>query len=303
VAAARWYAGRKERQFHTAARGLRERLRIRPVDGYLLSDERAPLWPLRADATRIARPAMDAAVRLALLRDFDVRQLDAFCAALQGAEQQVRLRRWLLDLSLQILDPDEPPRPGDGGLLVSLQARPEAGRQAGQGGRLLRSLSSRPRWSEGRSWSRRRGSGDEASVAGESQEARFRFFESRVARLRVWQDGDGCLFQELRAAVQGHMDRVARLCDLRYQELLREGAGGALAAYCRADAAAALPPWLAAAPLFDAERFESPPSPCPLSSPATSMPSGFGPSPRATFTPPRRCLLTREYLSSILLIM
>jgi hypothetical protein len=64
-----------------------------------------------------------------------------------------------------------------------------------------------------------------------SQEARFRFFAERVARLQLWRScgtSGVTLFDQLRMALQPLVDRLSAQCDARFAELDRHPAGSAL---------------------------------------------------------------------------
>lgn len=125
---------------------LRERLQIRSQDGFYLSTERLPSWRRRAsagvgagDLCVLRRGYVEAAARLDLWLDFDVRAFDALCVCLQGepqpapaiapgdgfgrtpssassaavlrSPQYCRLCEWLLELSARLLDPAVPAAP------------------------------------------------------------------------------------------------------------------------------------------------------------------------------------------------
>ena len=106
---------------------LRDQLHIKPADGYMITGERVAPW-LKRGTVVIRKVYMEAAAKLAMWADFDVRLLDAFCVCLLGDEyveapasigfslaaaskvpersvQQTRLREWLLALSMELLDP------------------------------------------------------------------------------------------------------------------------------------------------------------------------------------------------------
>jgi hypothetical protein len=106
---------------------LRGQLLVQQADGYVLSGERVAPW-IRRGFVVIRRGYMEAAARLAMWADFDLRLFDAFCVCLIGDEyveaeadealilgcspqqpqrslQHVLLREWLLTLCMQLLDP------------------------------------------------------------------------------------------------------------------------------------------------------------------------------------------------------
>jgi hypothetical protein len=229
VAALLWCRGtdREAREMSGVVRKLRERLHIRRADGYFLGAERGPLFAGREGVVHVQQAAIDAAARLARLRDdFDGKHLDVFCAALQGPEQQARLRAWLLEVCYALLDPAE----HFADALESLAL----GHDGTSDGRRIRksslSLSLR-RLSE--SIDRRRLRSDTSCITllDATQEERFQFFRSKLARLRVWSDCGGALFRELQAGLQAHIERIARLCDRRFLELVSGTDGDALADY------------------------------------------------------------------------
>jgi len=65
----------------------------------------------------------------------------------------------------------------------------------------------------------------------ENQEAdnrRFRYLAGTVCRARIWRHHDGALFEELKRDVQSLVKKAAVACDLRYEQLQKEGGGEAL---------------------------------------------------------------------------
>jgi hypothetical protein len=86
-----------------AAGGLRRRLRIRREDGFVVGSEkplRRGFWCFSwlgsqergGETVVIRRQAMEAAARLAMWEDFDVRAMDAFCESLQVSWSNVFVR-------------------------------------------------------------------------------------------------------------------------------------------------------------------------------------------------------------------
>jgi hypothetical protein len=95
-----------------------KQLHIQPGDGYIVGNERAASW-LRGPAIVIRRPYMDAAARLAMWMDFDVRLFDGFCVCVLGEHdfivppvrasghslQKECLHEWILSLGAELINP------------------------------------------------------------------------------------------------------------------------------------------------------------------------------------------------------
>jgi hypothetical protein len=248
---------------------LRVMLGITRQHGFVLGSERAPLWRRREDITFMQRSFMEAAGRLALFQDFDVTLFDNFCVCVKSSSrrgwkenrvQYGRLCEWLLEISKECLLPNELSVPIEKPkkLFEGFLAR-------GSVRRLKRaSLVSATTSSEGRAYSEsgHRGHAPELDLApsrkalnwGEVttahaltkarldyselqagnqrlREERFKFFTDKVAKVKLWRDDEGILFEKLKLLTQDLMAKLGDLCNARYSMLCSEVKGQELVAY------------------------------------------------------------------------
>jgi len=64
-----------------------------------------------------------------------------------------------------------------------------------------------------------------------SPRQRFEFLAQQVCKVRLWKDNNGRLFSELKVLVQVFMDKIAKLCDKRYEELSAHPMGADMLAW------------------------------------------------------------------------
>ncbi len=210
----RWLPNQKnesdsERLLRTAIESLRKRLGICKRDGFYLSYEAGPLWRPLNRTVYILRNEMEAAARLSLTQDFDVKSFDAFCQCIEyssfvfhsieypnlvlsrGAEQPMSrppqydaLCDWLLEVSRNLIEPD---------ILKRLRdcERPPADKD----------LESEMLESE--------------RLVGAKQ--LFAYFKERVALVRLWLDHDRRLWQELKRVAMEYTAEMALLFDARFE--------------------------------------------------------------------------------------
>ena len=206
---------------------LRERLHIRRQDGFLLSSETLPLLWRREETVFILKREIEAAARLASHEDFDVKSFDAFChcleysdfilhrkpsgsatkpSALQTCQQFDALCDWLLDTCRELLEPP----------LVAHQRQAAAAVGARPGGNTGKFADAgRELWDD----------------SGLDARERFRFLRSRVLRARIWADRGQNMFRRLQAIACEFMDKIAPLCDARFEALCAEPGGPELLAF------------------------------------------------------------------------
>jgi predicted outer membrane repeat protein len=197
-----------ERLLRTAIESLRKRLGICKRDGFYLSYEAGPLWRRRNRTVYILRNEMEAAARLSLTQDFDVKSFDAFCQCIEyssfvfhsieypnfvlssGEEQPMpqppqydALCDWLLEVSRNLIEPD---------ILKRLRdcKRPPADKD----------LESEILESE--------------RLLGAKQ--LFAYFKQRVAPVRLWLDHDRRLWQRLKRVAMDFTAEMALLFDARF---------------------------------------------------------------------------------------
>jgi hypothetical protein len=186
-------------------------LKIRQEDGYFLSSETYSLWHIgnKKNAIYVQKTYMDAAVRLAQFRDdFDIKHLDAFCICIQGAAQQGALRSWILQVCNELLDPRKSKQ-------NKFSLNPKLSR-------VTSGLNRGSAYSFSFKTKDQEAIRSDFSAENASQEERYMFFKGKVAKLQIWQECDYSLFKELKYVAQGHMDKIARQCELRFEELWGE---------------------------------------------------------------------------------
>ena len=172
---------------------IRQILRLMPGDGFVLNTERWPFWDRWRDVVVLRWSHLEAAARMALFQDFDVLQFNAFCVSLEGetdaasTERYASLCKWLLELSEKLIYPEiEAPK---------------------------KNFS----WNASLTFSFQTPEGMPASE-------RFRFFQRKVAKAKIWLD-DADLFSNLKQKAEDLMEKIAKLCEIRYLELVKEAGG------------------------------------------------------------------------------
>ena len=206
----------EERELRLKVKEMRARLCIQRRDGYILSSEAAPLWGGAYSVLQAGH--VESAARLALFRDFDVHQFDAFCLYVEtgnsvgggfgfsfSAKAFERNNRaysavcgWLLDIATQLIRPE---LPAD---VQGATTPPPA-----------------------------------AAACPLRVEDRFSYLTRKVCRARIWDDEGGALFERLQCAATSFMLDIGRLCDERFERLRTEPGGGALVAWSAASLPAA----------------------------------------------------------------
>jgi hypothetical protein len=263
VAVVLWCVCRREeeddadRQLRVKVAELRAELRIQRADGYLVGGERPSMWARREPVGYLRKGYVEAAAKLGMWEDFDVKSVDALCVSLLGdefsesnaldqafsvtaplAEQRQlskeaygRLCEWLLQLSDSLLDPG--PKPSS-----PLQVFLEVNRSVGDDSVVTRSTTVGPQIRErtaGSLFNRLTSAGlhrplEEPLSKASDPGRRFTFFVEKVSRLQIWRD-DEALFRRLKEVVQRFMDDLARTCNDRYSALVNEPGGAELAAF------------------------------------------------------------------------
>ena len=187
---------------------LRNRLSIRKQDGFALTSESAPFWRRRNKTVFMLSGEIEAAARLAMHTDFDVRAFDAFChcveyspctlsrdsplLAKQESPQYQALCQWLLDICRELIEP--PMLHCEAFRTLSISGL--SGEDLENGGGFL--------------------------GCSTTARERFIFFKNSVLKARIWKDNGQILFQKLKLVATEYMDKIAPLCDSRFQVLCRE---------------------------------------------------------------------------------
>ena len=197
-----------ERLLRPAIEALRKRLGICRQDGFYLSYEAGPLWHRRKRFSCILRNEIEAAARLSLTQDFDVKSFNAFCHCIEyssfsmkgesrfslkggGAEQPMSqqynvLCDWLLEISRNLIEPEILTRWRDGKLSAAQAADKDL--------------------ESGMLESERQGAAKQ----------QFVYFKKRVAQVRLWMDHDRLLWHRLKRVAMDYMGEIARICDMRF---------------------------------------------------------------------------------------
>jgi hypothetical protein len=188
-----------EKAIRLKIRELRDRFGINPRDGFYLTTESVPLGISREKVTFLHRTWLEAAARLGLMQDFEVRHFDSLCTGLDTAEwvgalnasksevqdmssrnpQTQALSSWILEIAEFLITPDILKQEADG---------------------------------------------DSESVGLSSLTARerFNYFLNKVCRCQIWSEKGDLLFVQLKGIAQRLMDEIAALCDQRTEELQAE---------------------------------------------------------------------------------
>ena len=200
---------------------LRKQLMIRQSDGFLLSTERAPIWRKQQSFTIIQKQHLEAAARLTLFReDFDVKHVDGFCLCLQSTSSEQRIRIWLLKLGRDLLNPDDmfvekPDLDWDASNkesnlnLVDMVAAFFACVEK-KSNRVI-DVFHMIRKENAESWLKK-----------SSQEQRFMYFKTKVAKLSMFSKENKTLFSEIKSIANEYMDQIANECNSRFKEMLDE---------------------------------------------------------------------------------
>jgi hypothetical protein len=182
---------------------LRVRLKISKKDGYILSTEGASMW--QQDCFVLQTSYLEAASRLALLRDFEVNQFDAFCLCIEcgtpkneepgGGTAYRAVLDWLLEVSAELIRPEmQVLDPKDLVIGEAKVAKPK-------------------------------------NTCRLRIEERFPYFIRKVCKLRIWEDDGGFLFERLRSVARNFMNDIALLCDSRFESLCAQQGGAELIAF------------------------------------------------------------------------
>ncbi len=241
---------------------LRVKLGITRQHGFVLGSERAPIWRRREDITFMQMSFMEAAGRLALFQDFDVNLFDNFCVCVKSSSRlkskESRLHydslcEWLLEVSKECLLPldsdlslpNEKPKNLFEGLLairrlkqpslVKSSASLEGRAHSVSGCRMHEiSLDFPPSrqvliWGDvatADSLTKARLDYSEFQTSHQRlREERFKFFRDKVAKVKLWRDDEGMLFEKLKLLMQDLMAELTDQCNLRYATLCHEAMG------------------------------------------------------------------------------
>jgi hypothetical protein len=193
-----------EKAVRLKIRELRDRFGINPREGFYLTTESVPLGISREKVTFLHRTWLEAAARLGLMQDFEVRHFDSLCTSLDTAErvgalnsskskvqelssqnpQTQALSSWILEIAEFLITPD-------------LQTQEEGG------------------GSESVDFST-------LGLSTLTARERFHYFLNKVCKCQIWSEKGDLLFVQLRGIAQRIMDEIAARCDRRTEELQAE---------------------------------------------------------------------------------
>ena len=156
---------------------------------------------------------MDAAARLSLMLDFDVKSFDAFCHCLEysslllqrsdhsrhGASEAPQYRAlcdWILEVCKKLVEP----------AILKQQSSTASNLKSAT----TETGVDRPPPLE-----------DDEELASGAR-GRFVFFRQKVARARIWTDHDRKLWRRLKSIAMSYMMKVSPICDARFEALCKE---------------------------------------------------------------------------------
>jgi hypothetical protein len=176
---------------------LRELLMITEKDGYIVSNDKKPWWKSSARYVVIPKLQMEAAMRLSLLKDFNVSSFDAFCVAIMDSGALQNFETVLIPVSPQALKLKE---------WLILHAS-----------EVLKKVSVDSDLAEDNL---------HIDVKMRTHEL-FAFFREKIMRARIWRE-ESLLFQKLKDITQSDIDLIAHECHCKVRELISEPDGTAL---------------------------------------------------------------------------
>jgi hypothetical protein len=191
-----------EISFQRRVAEMRSKLLIEKKHGFILQNERAPFFTNNKKIVFLNRVYVEAATRIDMHADFDLRSFDALCHCLDFRDlvpvsenvatmrdvsslQYGALCKWLLQVSKELIDPDHETL------------------------------------------------GEQDSVFGvskpQSSRARFAYFE-KVCKAQIWKQNHDELFVTLKDIAHSFMEIISLQCEARFQQICKESQGGKLLA-------------------------------------------------------------------------
>jgi hypothetical protein len=188
---------------------LRAKLDLSHSYGFILSSDVYPFWRNQKFLVFIQRSYLEAAARLSLFRDdCDVKLLNGLCVCLLERPHHYGLFcEWLLAICSNLLDPSAKTK------LQASGASENETRLSGQG-RRFRNVHHK--------YGDRR---IQCSIDSNAlnQHMRFQYFVEKVSKVQAMKDS--LVFEKLQLLTQIIMDKLAGLCDGRFEELSHEPSG------------------------------------------------------------------------------
>jgi hypothetical protein len=183
-----------QRELDAAVTTLRAQLKIRKVDGFVLHTERVLFLVDTKDLVFINKSYLEAAASIALSLEFNLLHFDALCNCLECHTSQ-------FGLEIGIADGSKNPQYNAlcDWMLEVCKALIDPGLEV-QPGNLKRTPA----------------------------RERFAYFE-KVCRAQIWKSHHGELFERLKGVARGFMDQIAKMCDERFEQIVKEPEGSKLA--------------------------------------------------------------------------
>ncbi len=187
---------------------LRVKLELSNSLGFMLSSDVYPIWRNTKFLIFIQRSYLEAAARLALFRDdCDVKLLNGLCVCLLERPHQYGLFcEWLLAICTNLLDPSA-------NITLQTSGAPARESISLDQGRRFRNVHHR----------RVQCTVDSKAI---NQHERFQYFLEKVMKVQAMRDS--VVFEKLQLLTQIIMDKLADLCDCRFEELSHEISGSEL---------------------------------------------------------------------------
>jgi hypothetical protein len=179
---------------------LRTTLKLKKEEGFIVPSEDLNYFPSRKKITFIAKRDLQAAARLTLLKDFDIRHFDSLCACVENLQysdsgerflaepvQYTRLCEWLLDISSR---------------LIAIDAEMDHFQKSNS------CITNKA-----------------ISEIDEDCSRRFKYLAEKLGKARIWSSNNNRLFLQLKQIAQQHMSSISSLCE-EHCTLLLDGPEG-----------------------------------------------------------------------------
>ena len=232
----------EEQTIRLQVSALRQRLGLTNQEGFYLSSEAIPIWRSRTRTVIVLRTEIEAAARLGLAQDFDLKRFDSFCHCVEysasvlrnsdysdlssrpppfsngteSSKQYVALCDWLLDVCRLLIEPE---------ILQHRNGSTSYGIAVGY-------------FNDGydNSTDINELGAEARDNKAEAARAKFLFFRRRVCRARIWLENRRRLWYRLKKLALDYMNEIAPVCNSRFAALCAEhgarellGFGGPLA--------------------------------------------------------------------------
>ncbi len=167
---------------------LRTTLKLKKEEGFLIPPEDLSYFQSRKKITFLAKRDLQAAARLTLLKDFEIRHFDSLCICVENLQfsdngerfseepvQYTRLCEWLLDIATRLIAIDVTNSCTTSTTIPDMD---------------------------------------------EDCSKRFKYLVGKVCKAQIWSSNNNRLFLQLKQIAQQHMSRISSLCEARCAVLL-----------------------------------------------------------------------------------